>query len=87
MEEIQAKRRHADINDNELQALEMSRNEKATVKQTQWAVRCFQTWCTEKEVAIDFKTVTKMDLNQTLRHFYASVKNTKGEHYGFGFAS
>ncbi len=32
-------------------------------------------------MAIDFKSVTKMELNQSLRQFYATVKNGKGEPY------
>lgn len=47
------------------------------------SVRCFQNWCAEKDLAIDFKTITKIDLNQALRHFYATVKNGNGEPYGF----
>ena len=48
-----------------------------TLKQTGWSVRCFQTWCAEKDLAVDFKTVSKEELNQVLRRFYASVKNAK----------
>lgn len=30
---------------------------------------CFQTWCAEQDLAIDFKRSTKTELNQALRQF------------------
>ncbi|XP_076842064.1 uncharacterized protein LOC143486104 isoform X4 [Brachyhypopomus gauderio] len=83
LEEKEKVRRHAEINDREIEVLETFRNEEATVKQTMWAVRCFQTWCAEKNISVNFKKLTKSELNQILRQFYATVKNGKGESYGF----
>ena len=83
MEEKELKKtRHAEKTEAEIEALAKARNEAGTIKQTMWAVRCFQSWCAEKAIEMDLKTVTKSDLNQTLRHFYATVKNGKGEPYG-----
>lgn len=48
-----------------------------------WYVLCFQTWSTEKDLAIYFKTMTKIDLSQALCQFYGTMKNVKGEPYGF----
>ena len=48
-----------------------------------WSIHCFQSWCAQKDLAIDFKSITKMELNQALRQFYATVKNRKDEPYGF----
>ncbi len=61
--------------------LEKSRNEAKTVKQTLRSVCCFQTWCAEKNLAIDFKSISKMKPNQSLRQCYVTVRNGKGERY------
>ena len=66
-------RRPTEINEK----LEKSRNKAGTVKQTMWSVHCFQTWCAKKDLTIDFKTISKMELKQALCHFYATVKNFK----------
>lgn len=79
----QKQRRHAEINEGEIEDMEKSRNEISTHKQTMWSVCCFESWFAKKRMVIDFKTVTKTDLNQALRQFYASVKNGKGEPYTF----
>lgn len=43
-----------------------------------WSTCCLQTCCAEKDLSIDFKTITKMDQNQTVCQIYATVKNGKG---------
>lgn len=48
-----------------------------------WSVPCFQTYCAEKDMTIDFKTITKMELNQAFCQFYAIGKNGKDEPYCF----
>ena len=73
--------RHISMGEKELDQLELSRNEAGTVKQTNWSVKCFQTWCAQKNVIINLKTISKENLNQILRHFYATVRNAKGESY------
>lgn len=70
-------KRHAEIDERETEELEKSKNEVGTVKQTMWSVRCFQTWCEEKELDIDFKTLTKAELIQALCQFYATVEKRK----------
>ena len=80
-EEPDVKTRHISIGEKELDALEVSHNEAGTVKQTNWSVRCFQSWCAQKNITVDLKTVSKADLNQTLRQFYATVRTAKGEPY------
>ncbi len=74
-------RRHAEINERDTEEWEKSRNEVGTIKQMFWSVCCFQTWCAEKNLAIDFKSVTKMEVHQYLRQFYATLRNGKGERY------
>ena len=61
--------RHIAIDDNELDELERSRNETGTVKQTNWSVRVFESWCKQMTICHDFKTMTKQEFNQTLRRF------------------
>ncbi|XP_041948531.1 flocculation protein FLO11-like isoform X2 [Alosa sapidissima] len=62
-----------------------SENERnKTAGQTKWAVRCFQNWCFEHlGQTIDFNAVSKSELNEILRKFYLTVKNGRGEPYGF----
>ncbi len=72
-EEDKKERRHAEINERKTEELEKSRNEAGTVKQTMWAIRCFQTLCAEKDLTVDLKTITEMELNQALRQFYATA--------------
>ncbi len=72
------KRRHAEINERDAEELEKSRN----VAGTLWSVRYSQTSCAKKDLAVDFKSITKMELNQSLSQIYATVENGKGEPYG-----
>ncbi len=68
------------IHKRETEELQKSRNETRTNKQKLWSARYFQTWCAEKDLAFDFKSISKLELNQSPHRFYATVKNGKGEH-------
>ncbi len=73
-EENQKKeRRHTEINET-LKSCKSQKNEAGTVKQTLWAVHCFQIWGAEKFLATDFKSIIKMELDQSLRQFCAIVE-------------
>ncbi|XP_061572839.1 activating transcription factor 7-interacting protein 1 isoform X2 [Cololabis saira] len=77
------KRRHADLTSGEVDQLDKEKSEAAnTVKQTRWAVKCFEDWCKDKGLAVDFQTVSKKELNDILREFYGTVRNFKGDLYG-----
>ncbi|KAG5285039.1 hypothetical protein AALO_G00033410 [Alosa alosa] len=66
--------------DNESQ----NNERKKAVGQTKWAVRCFQNWCFEHlGHVIDFNVVSKTELNEILCKFYITVRNGRGESYGF----
>ncbi|KAG5285040.1 hypothetical protein AALO_G00033430 [Alosa alosa] len=69
----------------EMPNVNKSENERnKTAGQTKWAVRCFQNWCFEHlGQTIDFNAVSKSELNEILRKFYLTVKNGRGEPYGF----
>lgn len=76
--------RHATVSDLELDELEDSRSRisKVTKKQTTWAVNCFVGWLEAQGLQVDLAAVEKAELNGLLRHFYGSVRNSKGELYG-----
>ncbi|XP_042340939.1 uncharacterized protein LOC121941961 isoform X2 [Plectropomus leopardus] len=76
--------RHALVSDLELDELEESKSgiSKVTKKQTNWAVNCFLGWLEAQRLQVDLSTVEKAELNSMLRHFYGSVRNSKGELYG-----
>ncbi len=61
---------------------EKDQSENNTVKQTKLAVKCFEDWCQDKGVVMDFQTASKQQFSVILRDFYATVRNGKGELYG-----
>ncbi|XP_029295434.1 uncharacterized protein LOC115013344 [Cottoperca gobio] len=76
--------RHVMVSNLELDELEDSRSEISmlTKKQTTWAVNCFTGWLEAQGLQPDMATMEKTELNAVLRHFYGSVRNSKGELYG-----
>ncbi|XP_051542800.1 uncharacterized protein zgc:174877 isoform X7 [Myxocyprinus asiaticus] len=74
--------RCANISSADLEELENFRCEANTIRQTVWAINCFKTWLSEKEITIDLKTVEKSELCPVLREFYGSIRTSKGELYG-----
>ncbi|XP_076879189.1 uncharacterized protein KIAA1958-like [Brachyhypopomus gauderio] len=70
------------LTDNDLDELEMQKNEINTVRQTSWALNVFTAWLKSNDIAVDFTIINKNDMNQLLRRFYGSVRNVKGELYG-----
>lgn len=68
--------RRIEINKREIEELKKKKKEAEAVKP-------FQTWCVVNYyLAIDFKTITKLELNQALCQFDATVRNRKGEPCG-----
>jgi len=70
---------HAEVLKCNIDTFEKTRNEKNTMQQT---VKCFGDWCSEKGCSIDFKQITKTELNALIRDFYGTVRSSKGEKYG-----
>ena len=64
---------------------EKSCNEKNTVKNTNWAVRCFEGWPAKKKKVIDFKSATMDELNILLQQFNGNERNWKRGQYLNGF--
>nr|XP_054602829.1 MORC family CW-type zinc finger protein 3a isoform X4 [Nothobranchius furzeri] len=76
-----AQTRCADMSTADLDELEKSKNEVNTVRQTAWALNCFQTWLNLKHIQVNFQQVEKPELNTVLREFYGSIRTAKGERY------
>ena len=75
------KERFVPMSNEELNHLELSRNEQTTSRSTSWAVRCFQEYLKSTKQDVDFVTITKEELNRILREFYGSARNSQGQHY------
>lgn len=74
--------RYVPISPNELGCIANSRHEPNTLKQTTWAVSCFEAWLKERNIKVDFETITKPELGSVLREFYATIRTAKGDMYG-----
>ncbi len=74
--------RFASVSSVELDELEKTENEANTVRQTVWAVHCFQTGLRVKSITFDLQFIEKAELNEVLRQFYGSVRTTRAELYG-----
>ena len=73
--------RHVTLTGEELDTLEKCRFEPNTTKSTSWAVNCFRDYIQNKKQYVDFATIKKEDLNNILRDFYGSARNSKGKQY------
>ncbi len=69
-------KRHVEIMWRDTEELQKSRNKGGTIKQMLWSVCCFQTWC-KKDLAIGFKSITTMELNQSLSVLCPSEKRDR----------
>ena len=78
---IKDKKRFVPMSHEELNQLELSRNEQTTSQSTSWAVRCFQQYLKSTKQDVDFETITKEELNRILCEFFGSAKNSQGQHY------
>lgn len=74
--------RYASMTTADPDYLEWSKNEANTVRQTTWALNCFQTWLKLKNMTIDLHSINKTEMNTVLREFYGTIRTTKGELYG-----
>lgn len=74
--------RYVPLSPSELDSIEKSRHEPNTLKQTLWAVSCLEAWLKERNMKVDFDTVTKSELASVLREFYATIRTSKGDMYG-----
>ena len=53
--------RFVPMSNEELNQLELSRNEQTTSHSTSWAVRCFQEYLKSTKQDVDFVTITKVE--------------------------
>ncbi|XP_069086047.1 uncharacterized protein [Pleurodeles waltl] len=79
--DILSRKRHAVADENQLDSLEIERNELRTRLQTKWAVDLFKGWLKESKRDVSFEKLSSDSLCQLLRTFYAEVRNAKGEEY------
>lgn len=73
--------RHAEIRADDIDILEIERNEKKTRQQTNWAVNVFKSWLKEQLKPEEFENLSKSDLAVVLREFYATVRTADSQHY------
>ncbi|KAJ1159373.1 hypothetical protein NDU88_012040 [Pleurodeles waltl] len=73
--------RHAEIRADDIDILEIERNEKKTRQQTNWAVNVFKSWLKEQFKPEEFENLSKSDLAMILREFYATVRTSDSQHY------
>ncbi|KAK1154553.1 hypothetical protein AOXY_G28498 [Acipenser oxyrinchus oxyrinchus] len=62
--------------------VEDDRTDKATQKQTKWAIKIFKDWLASQNISTQFETFTPTELNKHLYNFYPSVRKTDGKEYG-----
>ncbi|XP_041090620.1 uncharacterized protein LOC121303856 isoform X2 [Polyodon spathula] len=62
--------------------VEDDRTDKATQKQTKWAIKIFKDWLASQNISTQFETFTPTELNKHLYSFYPSVRKTDGKEYG-----
>ncbi len=74
--------RSAAITSADLDNLEKTRHENNTVRQTVWAVNCFKSWLSEKQLNANLQHIEKSQMSSALRDFYGSIRTSKGELYG-----
>ncbi|XP_033725028.1 uncharacterized protein LOC117315013 isoform X1 [Pecten maximus] len=74
-------KRFRSVTEEELMRNETSPQSKSTYRNTQWGLRIFQDWLSEKRLSADFENEPVEEIASKLRQFYAEVVNKKGERY------
>ncbi|XP_041090621.1 uncharacterized protein LOC121303856 isoform X3 [Polyodon spathula] len=62
--------------------VEDDRTDKATQKQTKWAIKIFKEWLANDKKPTTFEHLPDEEINDLLYSFYPSVKKQTGEHFG-----
>ncbi|XP_033880983.2 uncharacterized protein LOC117415117 isoform X2 [Acipenser ruthenus] len=62
--------------------VEDDRTDKATQKQTKWAIKIFKEWLANEKKPTIFEHLPDEEINDLLYSFYPSVKKQTGEHFG-----
>ena len=73
--------RFGQLDEDDIADLERKKDKPNTKKQIQKSVRLFRKYCEETLQNKDFESLSKPDLDKTLRLFYANVRTETGDYY------
>lgn len=73
--------RHKSLTEEDIGKIEGQVHEQNTKKSTNWALKTFQDFLKEKGKNQRLEAYTSDELNEVLKHFYASVQTTQGRDY------
>ena len=66
-----------ELNDDDLQAMEITAVPENTKFSTHYGIKKFEEWLDKRSKHVDYKTIKPPELNDTLRKFYAEVRQNK----------
>ena len=72
--------RFASVSNEEIKMLVESKDSSNTKKQTEVSFNIFLSYCNEKSIAFDPKTISKESLDEVLRKFYVEIRKNDGLH-------
>ena len=64
----------SDLDQDQLDALEVSTQCKGTQQVTKWGMKVFNEWCSKRNISVAFENVSPEELSEVLRKYYAEVK-------------
>ena len=73
--------RFGSVSDVELSQIVLEKDAKNTHKATNFARSCFENYLSEKNIVIDAKTITKVELDNILMKFYVELRKQDGTFY------
>ena len=78
---VMSGKRFAGRTEQEIENLIRSKDSSSTKKATKQAVKILREFCSEKEIPTNFENLTKTQLNELLRNFYANERKADGSFY------
>ena len=76
-----SRKRFAGRTEQEIENLIRSKDSSSSKKATKQAVKILREFCSEKEIPTNFENLTKTQLNELLRNFYANARKADGSFY------
>ncbi|KAK3737421.1 hypothetical protein QZH41_005519 [Actinostola sp. cb2023] len=74
-------KRFADLDEKSCDELIDGAQAKRTKYATKYSISVYHAWAAEKKLSKELHEMTIQELDETLQHFYAEVRNAKGEEY------